>query len=161
MQSLVLFQVGDRQFGVDMPLVRSIQRAGALFKERSGETLGKRLEVDGEEILLCDLPSFLEQKEPSHDLASKKVMVMKSGDHTMALIVDRVDGVVSVENEQLAPLPHVFEGPAFVCFPRVLARDDDLVLLLEPEGMSGMVAEQSTPRQEDTKTTSLSVFVPR
>ena len=144
MQSLVLFQVGGRQFGVDMPLVSSIQRAGALIKERSGETLVSTLEVDGEKIPLCDLPSFLGQNEPSHDLARKKVMLMKSRDHAIALIVDRVEGVISVESEQLAPLPLVFEGPALACFPRVLALDDDLVLLLEPEGMSGMVAEQST-----------------
>ena len=144
MSMFVLFQVGDRQFGVDMPLVRSIQRAGAFFKERSGETLGNTLEVDGEEILLCDLPSFLGQNASSHALVKKKVMLVKSRKHALALIVDRVDGVLSVESEQLAPLPPVFEGPALACFPRVLARDDDLVLLLEPEGMSGMVAEQST-----------------
>ena len=144
MQMLVLFQVGDRQFGVDMPFVRSIHRASALFEEQSGETLGNTLELDGEEILLCDLPSVLGQKESSRDLASKKVMLVKSRDHAMALIVDRVDGVISVETDRLAPLPRVLEGPAFTCFPRALTQDNDLVLLLDPEGMSGIVAEQAT-----------------
>jgi len=144
MQMLVLIQVGDRQFGVDMHIVRRIHRASDLFEEQSGETLGNTLELDGEEILLCDLPSVLGQEESSRNLASKKVMLVKSRDHAMALIVDRVDGVISVEPDRLAPLPRVFEGPAFTCFPRALTQDNDLVLLLDPEGMSGIVAEQAT-----------------
>jgi chemotaxis signal transduction protein len=143
MQTLVLFQIGARQFGMDMPLVESIHRARSLFGEQSGETLNDTLELDGEEIVLCDLPSLLGEEGSSHDLAKKKVMLVKSGDHSMALIVDRVDGVISVEADLLAPLPRVFEGPALACFPRALARDDDLVLLLEPEGMSGVVREEA------------------
>ena len=143
MQTLVLFQIGDRQFAMDMPLVESIHRARALFGEQSAETLNDTLELDGKEIVLCDLPSLLGEEESSRDLAKKKVMLVKSGDHSMALIVDRVDGVISVETDLLAPLPPVFQGPALACFPRALARDDDLVLLLEPEGMSGVVREDA------------------
>ena len=143
MQTLVLFQIGERQFGMDMPLVESIHRARSLFGEQSEETLNNMLELNGEEIVLCDLPSLLGEEESSRDLAKKKVMLVKSGDHSMALIVDRVDGVISVDTDQVAPLPCVFEGPALACFPRALASDDDLVLLLEPEGMSGVVGEQA------------------
>ena len=93
---------------------------------------------------MCDLPSILEQETSPSDPLRKKVMLVKSRDHDMALIVDRVDGVISVEPDRLAPLPRVFEGPAFNCFPRALTQDNDLVLLLDPEGMSGIVAEQAT-----------------
>ena len=143
MQTLVLFQIGARQFGMDMPLVESIHRARSLFGEQSEQTLNDTLELNGEEIVLCDLPSLLGEEESSRDMAKKKVMLVKSGDHSMALIVDRVDGVISVETDLLAPLPPVFQGPALACFPRALARDDDLVLLLEPEGMSGVVREDA------------------
>jgi chemotaxis signal transduction protein len=142
MQTFVLFQIGERQFGMDMPLVESIHRARSLFGEQSGETLNNTMELNGEKIVLCDLPTLLGQEESPRDLAKKKVMLVKSGDHSMALIVDRVDGVISVETAQLAPLPGVFEGPALACFPRALARDDDLVLLLEPEGMRGVIGEE-------------------
>jgi len=135
---LVLFQVGNRKFGLDMPLIKSIHQGSAFFSGQTGENPGVALELDGKEIPLCDLSAILGEGRTSHDLRSKKVMLVESKGNSLALMVDSVDGVVSVESDQIEPLPPIFKGQALACFPRVLRQEENLVLLLSPEGMEGI-----------------------
>jgi chemotaxis signal transduction protein len=152
MQRLVLFHVGDNQFGIDMAVTRSIETAGRLLGEQPGAADKRSLTVDGEEVPLFDLSTMLGGATSSCDPQGRKVMLVRSGGHHVALIVDRVDRVTEVGSGRIAPLPPVFRGPALAWFPRVLMQEDRLVLVLSPEGIADaaspeQIAEHSRPME--------------
>lgn len=135
MRTLVLFQVGDRHFGLDMPLARSIESASAFLAEQSGNIRQDMLVMDGAEMPVYDLTAFLGETTSLHDPANRKVVIVKNQDRLLALVVDRVHHVIEVERELIEPLPPVFKGPALKCFPWVLRQQDNLVPILNPEGI--------------------------
>jgi chemotaxis signal transduction protein len=147
---LVLFRVEDRQFGVDMPSVRSIHRAATLFPD-SEEIRPSALTLDGEAIPLYDLASVLGLGPSSGDLGTKMVMLLESPENSLALLVDGVDNVISAKGDQIEPLPAIFRGPSRTCFPRVLAHEDDLIPLFDPAGMEALEWE---PRDHENDTGS-------
>ncbi len=73
-----------------------------------------------------------------------KVMLLNVRNHPLALKVDRVDGVVSVESSQIEPLSPIFRGTSLDWFPQVLRRNGNLVLILNPAGIEGEKEEDSS-----------------
>ena len=135
MLAQVLFQVGNRKFGLDLQHIKSIHRASSFFAGQSGEKNRKTLELDGEEVQLFHLSSVFGEEASSAELGSKRVILVDAPESPLALMVDAMDQVVEVKSDQVEPLPPVFKGPARRCFPRVLKQKDHLVLLLSPEGI--------------------------
>ena len=135
MPAQVLFQVGNRQFGLDLQHIKSIHRASAFFEEQSVERSSKTLELDGKEVHLYHLSSIFGEEAPSAELGSKRLILVDAPEGPLALIVDGMDEVIEVTIDQVEPLPPVFKGTARCCFPRVLKQKDHLVLLLSPEGI--------------------------
>ena len=135
MQRLVIFQIGNRQLGVNMELTGSIEAAAGLLDQQGSNVLM----INGEEVALYDLAAVFGNAPSSLGPESRKVMLVKTRERRLALVVDRVDRVIEAESEEIAPLPPVFTGPALACFPRVLVRESELILLLNPEGMAEAV----------------------
>jgi chemotaxis signal transduction protein len=135
MQRLVVFQIGNRQLGVNMELTGSIETAAGLLEHQESDVLM----INGEEVPLYDLAAVFGNAPSSLGPESRKVMLIRTRERRLALIVDRVDRVIEAESGEIAPLPPVFTGPALACFPRVLVRDGALIPLLSPEGMAGTV----------------------
>ncbi len=147
MKELLLFQAGNIQFGLNLPLVKSIQGVNARFAEQAGSKHKLVQVMDGEELPLYDLPSIMTDETSSDDPMSQKVILVESHEHPIALGVDRVKQVVSVSSDSIHPLPLIFNGLPLSCFPRVLKHEDELILLLNPEEI-----ENLEPRIPDTKT---------
>jgi chemotaxis signal transduction protein len=135
MQRLVIFQIGNRQLGVNMELTGSIEAAAGLLDQQGSNVLM----INGEEVPLYDLAAVFGNAPSSLGPESRKVMLVRTRERRLALVVDRVDRVIEAESEEIAPLPPVFTGPALACFPRVLVRESELILLLNPEGMAEAV----------------------
>lgn len=135
MKELLLFQVGTMQFGIELPLISSIQPMKQIVGEPRQK--GRRMTqiVDGRETELYDLLSFFEKETPSAASDTRKLIMVQVEGQPMGMIVDRVDRVVSVENSRIELLPSIFEGPSMLCFPGVLIYEDRLVLLLNPAGI--------------------------
>jgi chemotaxis signal transduction protein len=140
MQLFILFNIGAIVFGMPLPLTKSIHRADAVLKKQSGGDIGGTLSIDGEEIPLYDLSTVFSMETSASGLSGKKIVIAEDEDQVMGLIVDRVGRVISVQENQIEPLPPVFKGRALDCFPQVLARDNDLILLVKPAGI-GAVAK--------------------
>jgi len=147
MKELLLFQAGNIQFGLNLPLVKSIQGVNARFAEQAGRSHKLVQVMDGEELPLYDLPSILRDETPSDDPMSQKVILVEAHEHPIALGVDRVKQVVSVSSDRIYPLPRIFNGLSQNCFPRVLKHEDELILLLNPEEI-----ENLEPKIPDTET---------
>jgi len=156
MKELLLFQAGNIQFGLNLPLVKSIQSVNARFAEQAGRSHKLVQVMDGEEFPLYDLPSILRDETSSDDPMSQKVILVEAHEHPIALGVDRVERVVSVNSDHIHPLPLIFNGLPLNCFPLVLKHEDELILLLNPEGIRNCKSEMpdtetNTPKQEAMK----------
>ena len=134
MERLIFFQVGNVQFGLDMSLTRSIETASTLLAKQPGLYNGGALVLDGDEIPLYDFTRVFGDSVSSQGHETKKVMLVQAKKQLVAMVVDRVERVLEVESDQIEPLPPIFHGPARICFPRVLKREEHLILILNPEG---------------------------
>jgi len=147
MKELLLFQAGNIQFGLNLPLVKSIHNVNARIEEQAGRSHKLLQVMDGEEFPLYDLPSILGDVTSSGDPMSQKVILVEAHEHPIALGVDRVERVVSVNSDRIQPLPPIFKGLSLSCFPQVLKHEDELILLLNPEGI-----RNCNPEMPDTET---------
>ncbi|GEM_PF-3467154 len=170
MNELLLFHAGNRQFGVELPLVRSIQGAKSLCEEPAegehepsdaGLSVQKNADFNNTDctppptwnhsyvrmpdaespIPIYDLSAILGGSLPSESSENRKVMFVVVQDHPIALKVDRVERVISVEKDRIESLSPVFAGNSLTWFPRVLKQDDNLILLLNPGGILGIEDE--------------------
>lgn len=170
MKELLLFQVGNRQFGLDLPLVRSIHGARAFFEEQpeDGDSQVPMVRFQFEDMPLYDLsallggalsrqkmqwgtdaPSPVPRPNDSDDPEHQKVMLVAVQGRLVALRVDRIERVVSVAGDQIEPLSPVFKGPALDWFPRVLRHDNQLILLLNPDGIRWDAARKTDALPDD------------
>ena len=148
MEKLLLFRIGNRQFGMNLPLIRSIYKTDAFF-EKKAEKRGsdemvqvpdlnqqsETLFIDGKEIPLYDLSLLLSEGSAVSDSDGERVMLIDIHGHFIAIKVDRVANVVSVAGDRIEPLPPVFGNPSLIYFPRVLKQADTLILILDPDGI--------------------------
>lgn len=117
-QKIVLFKVGQRRYGIQMPHVKNIQGAGDI-----SESL---------KVPRFDLSSLFGEDRLSGTLETKKLIMVNQDDQQLALMVDAVDGVVNVEDHSIVPLPPVFDGHARSCFPLIYHHKGHVVLLINP-----------------------------
>ena len=143
MQRLVLFQVGGRRLGLDMALTKSIEATDFLDAKQSSSKLRDTMVVDDEEVPVYDLSAIMGDERSTPDSRSKKVMLVKAQGRYLALLVDRVDRAVEVESGLIESLPPIFEGTSRDCFPKVLRREDGLILILSPEALEGIAPSQA------------------
>jgi len=151
MEELLLFQAGNIQFGLNLPLIREIHSVSAHLEEQAAEGNRPLQAVDGKETPLYDLSSILEQKTTSLDTDSKKVIQIESEGRSLSLAVDRIERVVSVDSVQIKPLPAIFKGLSLSCFPRVLKHKDKLILVLSPKGIERAEQEMLTRKDLNSK----------
>ncbi len=134
---LLLFDVGDRQYALDLLCVRSITSETDL--PIPSYHLASIL-TEGREDSDCKKAS---DPEADKDQNPCKLVVLNVRDQPFGVRVDRINGVISVDTSQIVPLSPVFRGPSMSCFPQVLKREQSLVLLLNPEGIEKLVREPS------------------
>ena len=135
MQKLVLFQVSGRRFGLDMALAKSIEAANLPQAKGSDWRNRGTLVADGVEVPIYDLAANMGDETLTHDSRNRKVMLVKVQGRALALLVDQVDRAVEVDSDLVEQLPPIFTGPPRDCFPKVLRREDGLILILSPEGL--------------------------
>lgn len=144
MEEFLLFQAGNFQLGLNLPLIREILGVSAPSEEQAAEGHQRMQVVDGKEIPLYDLSSILEKKMTSYESDSKKVIRIESAGRSLLLAVDRIDRVVSVDSVQIKPIPPIFKGLSVSCFPHVLKHKDKLILVLNPKEIEQAEQEMLT-----------------
>jgi chemotaxis signal transduction protein len=135
MKELLFFQVGTMQLGMDLPPVTSIQGAPSSVAKQSKGPKRFTPVVDGKDTPLYNLLSILGEDNLSANPQNEKLILVKTRNRQVGLIVDRVDRVVTVDSDRIESLSPIFKGAARSCFPKVLKHEDRLVLLLSPEGI--------------------------
>lgn len=144
MKKMLLFQVGTRPFGIDLPRVKSILSVKHIVDEGAENSNQLRRVFDDKQTPLYDLVSVFEKETAGRDLENEKLIMVEAEGQSMGMIVSRVDQVVSVDNDMIEPLSPIFKGASMSCFPKVLKHEHALILLLAPEGIQKVVQETNS-----------------
>jgi chemotaxis signal transduction protein len=150
MKKMLLFQVGKRPYGIDLLRVKSIQSVKHNVDERAEGGNQLRRVFDDEQRPLYDLMPILEKGTVNRDLENEKLIVVKTEEQSIGMIVSRVDQVISVDNDKIEALSPIFKGVSRSCFPRVLKHGDTLILILAPEGLEKAVQETADAQNVTT-----------
>lgn len=167
MNEVLLFLIGNREYGLNLPIVKSIHGEDAFaeaYTEKETRASGmqpytNRTEIrfsnTGFSVPLYNLPAILNEDSLSgmeKGLAvtptKGKVMLLELGDHSLAMKVDRIEGVVSLESGQIESLSPFFRGASLDCFPQVIRIDGRLILLLDPKGIESLEKRADAERRE-------------
>ena len=143
MMQLLLFQVGPRPFGIELPRVESIQSAKHIVGERMVNNEPYSWVLDDKQSSLYDLVSVFERKNVGRDLENEKLIRVKAEEQSIGIIVSRVDQVISVDNDRIEPLSPIFKGASMLCFPKVLKHEDTLILILAPQGIERVIRDRA------------------
>ena len=135
MQKLVLFQIGNKQFGMDMSLVTDIQQGRPVLAAQPESDDPDVLIIDGKTIPFYNLPDLFGLNSDTKESTGQKIAMVKDQTQTFAFLVNRVEAMIDADENQIDRLPPVFKGPASDCFPRVLRMEDSLILLMDPKGI--------------------------
>ena len=136
MQKLVLFQIGNRQFGMDMSFVTYIQQSRPVLAAQPESENPDELLVEGKTIPFYNLPVLFGTNNDSKEPAGQKIVMVKDQTQTIAFLVNHVEAMIDASEDQIDRLPSVFKGPAADCFPQVLRMEDNLIPLMDPKGIS-------------------------
>ena len=151
MRELLLFQAGDGKLALDLPLVKGIDRLNPRYVEQAGGSKRLMQIVDGIEIPLYDLSTMFDPVKASDDPNGQKAILVDIPDHSLALGVDRVERVISVDSNRIEPLPPIFKGQPLSCFPLVLKHEGALILLVNPARMESVENEIMSTKAYSTK----------
>ena len=116
MQELLLFKVGKRQFGLDMPCVSGIHQVNPLLTEIAQSDYRSLQIVDGKETTLYNLPVVLGEKNPDRHTYEMRLIRVASNDHFITFKVDLIEGPVHVTPDQITPLPSIFKKKSQACY---------------------------------------------
>ena len=129
------------QLGMDLSSVISIQSMpGALSRQPEKHNLFAPL-MEAQNISLINLSAILDNENYSADPEIAKLIVVKTPNKPVGLIVERVDRVIKTDTNRIEPLSPIFQGPALSCFPRVFKHEGRLVLLLAPQTLVDIVRQ--------------------
>jgi chemotaxis signal transduction protein len=130
---LVLFQAGDNRFGILKSHVIKISDSAALSGP-DNEAISS-ITFDGETMPRFDLSMLFGKGSSSLAEKNRRLLVAATREGTVALAVDKVEDAIEIDINQIFPLPPIFAEPATGCFPNVLRLQDDLIPLLDPNGI--------------------------
>jgi chemotaxis signal transduction protein len=148
MREVMLFRVGSSEFALDLKYIKGVHRSVDLPDMSSG-TRAHRPSVnipEGGLMPFVDLCSIFKSKK-TEDF-SRKVMYLQVDEGPLAVQVDQTERVLEIEEGQIALLPPVFKGRSLTWFPHVLKYDQQLILLLSPDGMAADIQPRKISESE-------------
>lgn len=132
MKEILLFITGNKYFGLELPMVRSIHRPSSAMM-KYGHKGASYVSESGDAVPLCDFSMLIGEKYSPAPIESKKLMLITVRNKVMALMVDRIERVVPAQSGQIRPLPKIFGVKAAEWFPKVFWYENRPVLMLNPE----------------------------
>ncbi|NJL60299.1 MAG: hypothetical protein HC887_12370 [Desulfobacteraceae bacterium] len=83
MKEILLFITGNKYFGLELPMVRSIHRP-SLAMMKYGDEGASYVSETGDDIPLCDFSMVIGEKNPPELIETKKLMFITARNRTMA-----------------------------------------------------------------------------
>ncbi|QSO45361.1 chemotaxis protein CheW [Alicyclobacillus mengziensis] len=151
-QSIVVFRVADKEYGVPVELVHSVEQGVTVTAvPRTIAFIRGVFELRGDVIPLVDMRERLGQMDQVVLESGFVLVVEVNGDKT-GFLVDEVNDVVPVDDEALEPVPRVIGGLEAE-FIRGMARKGHrlLILLNLPQLLSDAELRQLKQLEESRK----------
>jgi purine-binding chemotaxis protein CheW len=106
------FWLGDALYGIEVERVREVLRQQDVTRvPLAPATVAGLINLRGQVVTTIDLRERLDLRHRAGDDQPMLVVVLVAGE-SIALLVDRIGGVVDVEDDQFEPPPDTLIGPA-------------------------------------------------
>lgn len=156
---LVVFSIGDEEFGVDIAQVREIIRLRQItYLPKAPNFVEGVINLRGQIVAVINLAKRLgvPSKAPSN---ASRIIILEMGNNSVGMIVDAVSEVLKLAPDQIQQIPEFIETgvPQAYIYGVAKLKDRLLVLLdlnrvLSPEEMQHMEHHlKSVPNEEDKK----------
>jgi purine-binding chemotaxis protein CheW len=137
-RQLVVFGLGDEEFGVDIIQVQEIVRLQEVTKiPNAPEFVEGIVNLRGRVIPLIDLRKRFGFVKVDHDDDSR-IIVTSFNENLIGIIVDNVSEVIRLQEEQIEPPPNIVAGIGREYLQGVGKVEDRLVVLLELDRILNM-----------------------
>ena len=145
LREFLAFKIGNEEYGVDILRVQEIRtyEKPTTIANATGELLGV-MNLRGVIVPIIDLRLKLGQTAVQYDHL-KVVIVLHIGQRTVGVVVDGVSDVLTLEREQLRPVPALrgdFDPEHFLAIGSVGKR---MLILLDIEKFLAPVLTSETP----------------
>lgn len=142
---LIIFRVGEEEFGVPIDTVREIIKTGIITPiPKSEQYIKGIINVRGEIVTTIDLKSRFALKHPD-DGESKHIIVTRQDGSLFGLMVDEVIEVLRVMKKDIKPPPELLTKIDQQYIHGVISHENRLIILID---LSLIFSEnQSSPRQ--------------
>jgi len=130
-EELITFSLGEAQYGLDIRQVEEINRVLEMTKVPQAPTYVNGLvNLRGQIVTIVDLSAKIGLKPAELWETSKIIIVTSSGEY-LGLLVDRMERVVGVQEDQVAPVPVNLQGVEGRFLTGVLPTDNGLIGILD------------------------------
>lgn len=131
-RELAIFIVGDMPCGLDTELVQEIIKNGQItVVHRAPNYVKGVINLRGEIATVIDLRIKF-QLEDIEDRDDMEIVVVRHGDESIGLLVDRVDDVVIANKDDISPPPSNVGNIEGSFFEGIFAMEQELVSVLNP-----------------------------
>jgi len=130
LMQLIVFRVGDEEFGVPIGTVQEIIKVGAITPiPDSPDFIKGLINVRGDIVAVIDLRArfFLAGKEE----ISKHIVTAKQSDNIFGLMVDEVIEVLRIQETEVKPPPQLMTKIHEEYVHGVITHDNRLIILLD------------------------------
>lgn len=135
---LVVFSIGEERYALPMDKVQEIIR---YTKPRSIDSpvawLRGVISLRGRILPVCDLAAQL-GVDREHDPDTAKIVIVDTHASTAGVIVDEVDEVITINREQLEPIPTGATG----LLESIATVNEQLILIVAPDRMLESIASE-------------------
>ena len=128
---LIIFNLGDEEFGVAIGTVREIIRTGSITPiPDSPEFIKGVINVRGEVVATVDLKArFFSRAEK--ELESKQILITEQDNNIFGLMVGEVTEVLRIPSTSIKPAPELVTNVHEKYVSGVVTLDDRLIILLD------------------------------
>jgi len=129
---LVIFRIGDEEFGLDISQVREIIRMQEITPmPKAPVFIEGVINLRGQIIAVMELSKRLSL--PSGERTDKsRIVVAEVGENILGLVVDEVPEVLRITENNIEPAPDIFEGRIHSDFIKGVGKcEDRLIILLD------------------------------
>ena len=147
-RQLVVFGLGDEEFGVDIIQVQEIVRLQEVTKIPNAPAFVEGIvNLRGKVIPLIDLRKRFGFANVEHDDESR-IIVTSFNENLIGIIVDNVSEVIRLQEEQIEPPPNIVAGVGREYIQGVGKVEDRLVVLLELDRILNLDEKQALTSAE-------------
>lgn len=132
-RELAIFMVGDMPCGLDTSIVQEIIKNLQITVVHQAPPYVKGvINLRGEIATVIDLRTKFKM-EPYDSKQSMEIVVVRHGDESIGLLVDRVNDVVIANKNDISPPPSNVGNITGVFFDGIFTMEQELVSVLNPD----------------------------